>query len=721
MGRVFIEALVRPEPEVRLEAVKALRKKVIKTRDSAEALAGALSDEDAQVRMEVARGLVESETHTVPAILGLSRALRDSEQQVRLGAVEALANMTKNDLAARAEVKAAASDALVLPEVRLLAALALAANKDEEELVVATLRAIRNDTVVTEEIRLLASLGLMRMSIHDEPVDKTIEKAVRHPERSIGRAACELCLQTETTISRGLCAVLLAAKYSDYRAVSEDASLAMDAISHYAPNPGPKDRAFLTPTVRRIKDLDPRAQQWLDKVQATQPSGTTPPSTAQAVPPPPDSSTNVDELKARLIHKHATVRIAVAVELARRSENDTAEMMKVITEAVRAHEEGQRGEQGQYQIMGPPAPSRPFWFLPTSNPFAKPVAALGGPAIPHLVAGIKHPSVAVRLLALECLARMRADTTEVIAALNEALKDPNPDVRSSAAYGLGLVGPGAKMAIDGLGELLLDEKAAVRYSAARTLLRLGADSPVTRFAVATIANDRSIEEVVADTTDLDVWKGQFFSRRWMALAAAFPLPPFPWPPPQWSDMALLANNRLGNEKALLKDVHERLDGALKAAAYREPVTFSAPGGFAMVTPLERIPLPGESLPEAHRWTRGKIPMRSWDLLAYLERLFLEAPGQFRIIVFIVTDHAYLDRTEKEWNEEDLIMGLTKGGGQGLDPEIGKLPLAGRKCFALVYHFEKRLREVFRRLDPSPQIVEEHLKRAGLWQRLAVLK
>jgi len=160
---------------------------------------------------------------------------------------------------------------------------------------------------------------------------------------------------------------------------------------------------------------------------------------------------------------------------------------------------------------------------------------------------------------------------------------------------------------------------------------------------------------------------------------------------------------------------------LRRAGFDEIGLFHAPGGFMLVTKVERIhedvtPYGGDD-----RWSKEKIPLRSLSLTEYLKRLFLEKPGQFRFFAFIVSTDVNVETGGAELGEEEA-RGLVLLGGRGDLPEkIAATPYAGHRCHVLIYQFEKKLGEGVQVLIPSNHSARDHLTKAGLWNNPAIVR
>jgi HEAT repeat protein len=89
-----------------------------------------------------------------------------------------------------------------------------------------------------------------------------------------------------------------------------------------------------------------------------------------------------------------------------------------------------------------------------------------------LVHDLKGSGEKERIIAARTLPNRNGDATQVVPALIEALKDHEPDVRRSAAIGLGTFGEQAKDAIPALQTLLNDRDVRVREAAGKALTRI---------------------------------------------------------------------------------------------------------------------------------------------------------------------------------------------------------------------------------------------------------
>jgi hypothetical protein len=191
------------------------------------------------------------------------------------------------------------------------------------------------------------------------------------------------------------------------------------------------------------------------------------------------------------------------------------------------------------------------------------------------------------------------------------------------------------------------------------------------------------------------------------------LPAFPWPPPAgYRTPEPLALDWFGPPDVTAGawfDLMRRTMSEL-SSDYETGLFSGPPGGFALVARLERIDASGKPYPGRARWTTEGQP--KLDLVELLGDLFLERPGHFRIVVFVVTDQPNFQADPR------VRLPDVRDGAQVMPPGLATMPLAGKYVLALVYSFERRQGEQMRAwVDGSPSTLQ-HLHAAGIWQRLS---
>jgi hypothetical protein len=199
------------------------------------------------------------------------------------------------------------------------------------------------------------------------------------------------------------------------------------------------------------------------------------------------------------------------------------------------------------------------------------------------------------------------------------------------------------------------------------------------------------------------------------------MPSFPWPPPKPSATALLTLGSLGQLAGTgitFQDVDTRISGALDAAGYDEKAYFGVPGGFAIVTRMEKMDPYGYP-DHANRWVSSLAPisLTEFSLTKYLEALFGVPMGHYRVFIFIVTlesiapsGTAVAQATAQNWIVE---------GANRLPNSMETLPYT-REYTTTVYiyeFFQSGVGGAANQNIPSLYTGREHLQEAGLWESL----
>lgn len=197
------------------------------------------------------------------------------------------------------------------------------------------------------------------------------------------------------------------------------------------------------------------------------------------------------------------------------------------------------------------------------------------------------------------------------------------------------------------------------------------------------------------------------------------LPGFPWPPPRYSAFSPIERAWLAEGEApVLGDVAVRLERAFDAAGYGERSYYRIPGGFALVSRIERIREDASSFEPPARWTVEAARVRE-GFIDHIRALFNAPPGFYRVIVFAVTDEDFA-AAERAPTSAEAREWVT-GGGLRLPEGIALQPYGARHyTTALIYEFERRGEQPQASVRmPSPATGRMHLEKAGLWQALAV--
>ena len=202
-------------------------------------------------------------------------------------------------------------------------------------------------------------------------------------------------------------------------------------------------------------------------------------------------------------------------------------------------------------------------------------------------------------------------------------------------------------------------------------------------------------------------------------AEAAPSPPgtFPWPPPKASawDVIPDALVRDADGANTLGDISRRITEALDAANYYQKSYFDIPGGFAIVTQLEKIGADGA--PETDgRWLMTEEGA-GFSLITYMKRLLFADPGHYRLIIMTVTDIPF-SPTEGAAVDVDAAAALVQKGNVMLSAHLKRRPLSrDHICTALIYEFRKSGSSRPELVLPSSIPGREHLVKARMWAAL----
>jgi hypothetical protein len=193
------------------------------------------------------------------------------------------------------------------------------------------------------------------------------------------------------------------------------------------------------------------------------------------------------------------------------------------------------------------------------------------------------------------------------------------------------------------------------------------------------------------------------------------LPAMAWPPPPgYRPPQPIPLSQFGPPGLTAGAWYERMRTVFQSlSANFETGLFSGPpGGFALVARLERIDETGTPFPDPARWTsQGQAKLHLGDLM---RDLFLERPGRFRIVVFVVTTE-----TSFQADASAQLPELSRGA-QVMPKELADQPLDGKHVLALVYPFERPRGAAMRIWRDGGPSTLQHLQAAGLWQKLQAL-
>jgi hypothetical protein len=185
-------------------------------------------------------------------------------------------------------------------------------------------------------------------------------------------------------------------------------------------------------------------------------------------------------------------------------------------------------------------------------------------------------------------------------------------------------------------------------------------------------------------------------------------------------MAVIPNVYLvpqGAASATLGDVADRLSGALDRAGYQERPFLTTPGGFAIITRLERIDRDGSPRMQERFDVSVNRPNGIFSFGDYLHALLTANPGYYRVVVFVVTGTPVEQRAGgMPFGQVDMLF---RSGSDILPPAVRNIRFdadAGYHCTALIYEFEHQDGQNPVQVTPGPQ-GQTQLQLSGVWPAL----
>ncbi len=215
-------------------------------------------------------------------------------------------------------------------------------------------------------------------------------------------------------------------------------------------------------------------------------------------------------------------------------------------------------------------------------------------------------------------------------------------------------------------------------------------------------------------------QGEFIFNQRTKSPPDFNYPTFPWPPPQASAQTEIPSKffRKFKDKVYLHDVKWIISNTLNSCMYYEKSYHAIIDGFALVTRIEQINENGTSKKKPdERWGLKTKKLSEFTLHNYIKALFTPNIGYYRVIVFIVTPHAF-SQINKSVSRDQALSWLNSGS-TNLPALIGNLEFTEEYvCTALVYEFEHldvEKEAIIKRPGRLPAIT--HLEESGIWDSL----
>lgn len=196
--------------------------------------------------------------------------------------------------------------------------------------------------------------------------------------------------------------------------------------------------------------------------------------------------------------------------------------------------------------------------------------------------------------------------------------------------------------------------------------------------------------------------------RTAAVRARPALPAFPWPAPKPVRQVVVPVASVGGPNATLDQVLAKLERGIARASsgYETGVFGGPPGGFVVLTRMERIQKDGAPFPGANRFTlKGNPRAGFWDML---DSLLVEKPGYFRVIAFVVADDLAIDPNKPVSTIPDVGVGASR-----LPPALGRQKLGDRRVYALVYAYQRPAEGAHKPWTEGAPSALQHLRQSGI--------
>ncbi len=309
--------------------------------------------------------------------------------------------------------------------------------------------------------------------------------------------------------------------------------------------------------------------------------------------------------------------------------------------------------------------------------------------------------------AFDLINTLKVQAKPLLPTLDSLLSHKNPLIQLMAVQVIGSIGVDTLNFTQKISFLLNDK--VIKDVAAKTLIELhiGLEQLNAKYMATAIDdyiwNDfQNNYEKIADFRDPSYL---------MSGKGTAPLPPFPWPPPKYSSIGKFGVEvpiqLIGNDTTRLYSVYLKLVNALKQIDPNfEQGLFGVPGGFALLTKMERINEDGTPLPGKFRWVTGKIPPLSFT--DYFGQLFFERPGYFREIAFVFTD-------KSNFGQSDKVLPNIHFGGTDFPPDLSNKLLKDVNNYIIIYSFKRINGGKLSNYDQLSAVVQ--LSNSGIYQSL----
>lgn len=314
------------------------------------------------------------------------------------------------------------------------------------------------------------------------------------------------------------------------------------------------------------------------------------------------------------------------------------------------------------------------------------------------------------LPAFQLLNRLGPNARQALPILLPLLHHTDNKLQLETIKTIGNIGIDTLNVTEPLNLLLTNRDPAIQSAAANTLETLQPNKQFNNITFSAVCIDRFVTRHFRNHYD-DI--ADYFRPSGL-VSGRFPagIPPFPWPPPRYSNIAKfgveLPLNLIGNKTTSLSSIYTKLIDALRQTDRNfEHGIFGVPGGFALLAKMERIHEDGKPLSGKYRWVMGKIPPLS--LSDYIGQLFFENKGYFRVIAFVFTD-------DTNFGHSDEKLPDIRNGSHDFPPELVNKALESVNGYVIIYSFQRVNGGALS--DFTQLSAENHLITSGVYQNMS---
>jgi HEAT repeat protein len=332
---------------------------------------------------------------------------------------------------------------------------------------------------------------------------------------------------------------------------------------------------------------------------------------------------------------------------------------------------------------------------------------------PYVLAALSDPNSAVRATALSAVGAYWETSSIRESVRTMVTFDTVDELRQLAVKMLSTLG--YRDLIEVLSEAALDRSRLVQIEAIAALAEFGyMVLPVLRHL--RLKNFDNVEvyffiqEAISRISGIEYFTAPDFE----GFDSSYPR--MPWPPSRFTDRMTFQKTEVGEFSTTLGNYYDRIVEALRRSDYPDPSLYAIPGGFAVAVMPERFLNDGRPFSTADRWTLGKLPLASVNIVEYIRRLLFGSKDRFRWLVFYAT--------RLDFGSEPLEIAISQArtwdqsGFAGLPSAIAQQRASNYMCGVLTFEFFLSDGSDDIQLASAPSITaSQHLLGSGLFSNI----